>query len=386
MTFGLPDTTDVVHEAAPAPVTKAVRLLLLPGDGIGREIMGVVSRCLACLGDVHGLQLSLDEHEVGLELWRRTRQTMPHDLAALVAANDGIVLGPLSTATYPPKTDGGINVSAHLRRSLDLFANIRPVRADANFSRVGIAFDLEIVRENSEGMLADRVMAFGNGEFMPTPDVALAVRKITVPGSRRIAEVACRRALARRGQLTVVHKANALPVTDGLFLDVVREVVAAHPGVVLREVLVDAMAALLVRDPSQFDVVVTTNLFGDILSDEAAELSGSIGLAPSLNEGRDNAMAQAVHGSGPEIANQDKANPTALLLSVAMLLEWIADRRQDRDLHRAARALRRSIRRTLSDPACRTVDVGGSLGTRAFGDAVAARLRRDETSDPDSPD
>ncbi|MGZ5449153.1 MAG: isocitrate/isopropylmalate dehydrogenase family protein [Thermoanaerobaculia bacterium] len=377
MPLGLSKAAEVTPDDGLAPIAQPVRLLLLPGDGIGPEIMDVVSRCLDGLGEAHGLELRLERRQVGLELWRHTRQTMPDDLAALVEANDGIVMGPLSTSEYPPRAEGGVNVSAHLRRSLDLFANIRPVRADASLSRVGIAFDLEIVRENSEGMLADRVMHVGNGEFMPTPEVALAVRKITVPGCRRIAEVACRRALARRGHLTVVHKANALPITDGLFLDIVREVAAAHPEIEVREVLVDAMAALLVRDPSQFDVVVTTNLFGDILSDEAGELSGSIGLAPSLNAGRDRAMAQAVHGSGSEIANQDKANPTALLLSVAMLLEWLADRRGDADLHCAGRALHHAIRTTLSDPRCRTADVGGSLGTRAFGEAVAERLRRD---------
>lgn len=380
MTLGLSKAVEMAHDAVVAPVAQPVRLLLLPGDGIGPEIMEVVSRCLAGLGEAHGLELRLERREVGLELWRRTRQTMPEDLAALVEAHDGIVMGPLSTAVYPPRAEGGVNVSAHLRRSLDLFANIRPVRADATLSRVGIAFDLELVRENSEGMLADRVMAVGNGEFMPTPDVALAVRKITVPGCRRIAEVACRRALARRRHLTVVHKANALPVTDGLFLDIVREVAAAHSEIEVREVLVDAMAALLVRDPSRFDVIVTTNLFGDILSEEAGELGGSIGLAPSLNAGRDRAMAQAVHGSGPEIANQDKANPTALLLSAAMLLEWLAERRADSGLHRAGCALRQAVQTTLADPDCRTADVGGSLGTRAFGEAVAERLRREEAS------
>jgi len=380
VTFGLPGAVDQARDAIAAPIAQPVSLLLLPGDGIGPEIMDVVSRCLAGLGEARGVELRLERREVGLGLWRRTGQTMPDDLAALVETNDGIVLGPLSTSEYPSKVDGGINVSAHLRRSLDLFANIRPVRADASLSRVGIAFDLEIVRENSEGMLADRVMAVGNGEFMPTPDVALAIRKITVPGCRRIAEVACRRAMARRRHLTVVHKANALPITDGLFLNIVREVAAAYPEVEVREVLVDAMAALLVRDPSQFDVIVTTNLFGDILSDEAAEISGSIGLAPSLNAGRDRAMAQAVHGSGPEIANQDKANPTALLLSVAMLLEWVADRRGDPGLHQAGCALHHAVRTTLRDPDCRTADVGGSLGTRAFGNVIEERLRRDPAS------
>src|ERR1700693_251808 len=169
-------------------------------------------------------------------------------------------------------------------------------------------------------------MFSGSGAFMPTPALALAVRKITRAGCTRIAEAAFGLALRRRRKLTAVHKANVLRVSDGLFLECVRAVAARHPAVAYEERIIDAMAALLVRDAGAFDVVVTTNMFGDILSDEACEIAGSLGIGASLNAGDRFAVAQAQHGSAPDIAGRDLANPTALIESAAMLLSWLAER------------------------------------------------------------
>ena len=169
--------------------------------------------------------------------------------------------------------------------------------------------DLVIARENTEGFYADRNMFVGSGEFMPTPDVALSVRKITREGCTRIAEAAFALAMRRRKKVTAVHKANVFRVSEGFFLDCVRAVAANYPSVALEEIIVDAMAAYLVRDASRFDVVVTTNMFGDILSDQASEIAGSLGLAPSINHGAEHGVAQAQHGSAPDIAGQDRANP-----------------------------------------------------------------------------
>jgi 3-isopropylmalate dehydrogenase len=211
---------------------------------------------------------------------------------------------------------------------------------------------------------------------MPTPDLAISIRKITREASTRIAEQAFRLAARRpRKHVTAVHKANVLRVSDGFFLDCVRAVAARYPQVRYEERIVDAMAALLVRDASQFDVIVTTNMFGDILSDEASEISGSLGLAASINAGAAHAVAQAQHGSAPDIAGKDVANPAALIGSAAMLLGWLGERRGDERLARAAEAIEAALDAVIARPEWRTPDLGGPLGTKAFGERVAAEVK-----------
>jgi 3-isopropylmalate dehydrogenase len=264
-----------------------------------------------------------------------------------------------------------------MRRGLELFANIRPARSRPGLPpRCGKPVDLVIVRENSEGFYADRSMHVGIGDLMPTPDLAISIRKITREASTRIAEQAFRLAARRpRKQVTAVHKANVLRVSDGFFLDCVRAVAARYPQVRYEERIVDAMAALLVRDASQFDVIVTTNMFGDILSDEASEISGSLGLAASINAGATHAIAQAQHGSAPDIAGKDVANPAALIGSAAMLLGWLGERRGDERLGRAAVAIEAALDAVIAQPEWRTPDLGGPLGTKAFGERVATEVK-----------
>jgi 3-isopropylmalate dehydrogenase len=235
--------------------------------------------------------------------------------------------------------------------------------------------DLVVVRENTEGFYSDRNMFAGSGEFMPTADVALAVRKITVAGSRRIAEAAFELAARRRGRVTAVHKANVLRISDGLFLGEVRKVAERHADIAYDEQLVDSMAALLVRNPASFDVVLATNMFGDILSDLAAEVAGSLGLAGSINRGVTHCVAQAQHGSAPELTGKDVANPCALISSAAMLLDWYAHQGDGRERYAsAAAAVQTAIDATLADTDGRTQDLGGGLGTRAFTAALCQRL------------
>jgi isocitrate/isopropylmalate dehydrogenase len=286
-----------------------------------------------------------------------------------------VILGPVSHNDYPPVAEGGLNPSGELRKRLDLYANIRPARTRGGFpARCGVPVDLVVARENTEGFYADRSMFVGHGEFMPTPDLALAVRKITRVGSTRIAEQAFVLALRRRRQVTAVHKANVLRVSDGLFLECVRAVAAKFPEVAYNEQIIDAMTALLVRDASVFDVIVTTNMYGDILSDLASEIADSLGLAASLNAGADHAVAQAQHGSAPDLAGKDLANPASLIGSAAMLLAWLGERRNEPRLTGAADAIEDALERTISTPAFRTRDLGGPLGTKAFAARVAAAL------------
>jgi 3-isopropylmalate dehydrogenase len=235
--------------------------------------------------------------------------------------------------------------------------------------------DLIIVRENTEGFYSDRNMHLGIGEFMPTPDLALSVRKISRHGSNRIARAAFALARRRRRKVTAVHKANVLKISEALFLGEARAVAREFPDVDYDEQLVDSMAALLVRDAQRFDVIVTTNMFGDILSDEASELSGSLGLAGSINASDTHCMAQAQHGSAPDIQGLDKANPTSLVLSSAMLLDWIGRRGPGREnFAAAALAIESAVDGLLADPATRTADLGGMLGTKAFTEALLAAL------------
>lgn len=353
-----------------------VRLLVLEGDGIGSEITAATLTVLRAADQAFGLGLAFERADVGWAAHRAGGSTFPDAVEAKAKAADGVLLGPVSHNDYPPRAEGGLNPSGELRRRLDLYANIRPARSRAGFPpRCGVPIDLVIVRENTEGFYADRSMHLGPGEFMPTPDLALAVRKITREGSTRIAESAFRLAMQRRRKVTAVHKANVLRVSDGLYLECTRAVAARYPQVTYEERIIDAMAALLIRDAGQFDVVVTTNMFGDILSDEASEIAGSLGLAASLNAGSDHAVAQAQHGSAPDIAGKNIANPASLIGSAAMLLAWLGERRKDISLTRAAAAIENALDRVIAMPDGRTPDMGGRLNTDAFAARVAEAVR-----------
>lgn len=349
-----------------------LQLLVLEGDGIGPEITAATLHVLRAAAKTFGLRLAIEHADIGWAAHRATGTTFPDAVFEKGKAADGIILGPVSHNEYPARADGGLNPSGELRRRLDLYANIRPARSRAGFPpRCGVPVDLVVVRENTEGFYADRSMHVGPGEFMPTPDLALAMRKITRNSSTRIAEAAFKLARHRRSKVTCVHKANVLRVSDGLYLECTRAVAAQYPDVAYEERLIDAMAALLVRDASKFDVIVTTNMYGDILSDEASEIAGSLGLAASLNVGSEHAVAQAQHGSAPDIAGKNTANPASLIGSVAMLLAWLGERRDDKALVDAAQAIEAALDRVITDPKTRTPDMGGTLGTDAFAAAVA---------------
>lgn len=351
-----------------------MRILMLPGDGIGPEITDATVTVLERLRTSCSLDLTLERREIGLASLATSGTTLPHDVLDRIDEVDGVILGPVSHYDYPPRAQGGINPSAELRVRLDLFANIRPSRARPGIPAVGKPMDLVIVRENTEGFYADRNMAVGSGEFMPEPDIALAIRKITAKGSTRIARAAFELARERRRKVTAVHKANVLKVSDGLFLNCVRQVATEFLDVELDEVIVDAAAALLIRNPERFDVIVTTNMFGDILSDQASELTGSLGLGGAINVGRDHCVAQAQHGSAPDIAGQGIANPASLILSAGMLLEWLGRRHGRPEMCDAATRLSRAVDAALLEPAARTRDVGGSGNTREFLDAICRAL------------
>jgi isocitrate/isopropylmalate dehydrogenase len=351
-----------------------MKILVLPGDGIGPEITDATLGVLTTTDQLLNLGLEFETRDIGLKSLAESGTTLPDAVMQRIRQVDGVLLGPVSHYDYPARSEGGINPSAELRTAFKLYANVRPCRSRADLTILRQPMDLVIVRENTEGFYSDRNMFAGTGEFMPDPDLALSVRKVSAPACRAVAQAAFELAQGRRKKVTAVHKANVVKLSDGLFLREVRKVATEFPDVELEELIVDATAALLIRRPQQFDVVVTTNMFGDILSDEASELSGSLGLGGSINAGDGICVAQAQHGSAPDIAGQGVANPTSLILSAAMLLDWRGRRDGNPALVEAAELITRAVDSVLDDPATRTRDIGGTLGTAAFAEAVRANL------------
>src|SRR6185437_4491299 len=338
-----------------------MRRVVLPGDGIGPEITNATTRVLRAASEHFQLGVKIEEHPVGHESLRKFGTTVQPALLETVRSADGLILGPTATFDFKNEHSGEINPSKYFRKNLDLFANVRPARTYPGLrNRLG-DFDLVVVRENTEGFYADRNMEQGNGEILVTPDVAISLRRITRLCCERIAKSACQLAMRRKKHLTIVHKANVLKIGDGMFLDICRATAKGFPGLEVDEILVDAMMAHVVRNPARFDVIVSTNMFGDILSDLTAELSGSLGLGGSLNLGATHAMAQAAHGSAPDIAGKNSANPLSLILSTAMLLGWYGRRNKAKAFQTAATAIEKAVEAAIADGES-TADIGGRLG------------------------
>lgn len=355
-----------------------MKFIVLPGDGIGPEIVAASVAVLAAADARLGLGIALEYESVGFESLAQHGTTLRQETLDKAATYDGVILGTQSHADYPAPEKGGRNVSAGFRIGLDLYANVRPARTrpflPSNL-REGKSMDLVIMREATEGFYPDRNMSRGWGEVMPDPDMALSIRKITRRCSDRIARRAFELAMTRRRKVTAIHKANSFHMTDGLFLEAVRNVAREFPEVRLDDLLVDASTAHLVRTPEIFDVIVATNFYGDILSDLASELSGSLGLAGSMMASDTLCCAQAQHGSAPDIAGKDLANPTSMILSVAMMVRWVGDKHRIVAMQQAGDAMTAAVDRVLENPATRTRDIGGTMGCKAFGAAVAHAVK-----------
>jgi 3-isopropylmalate dehydrogenase len=350
-----------------------MKIVVLPGDGIGPETMAVTVEVLETVSHRFGLELQLEHDITGHESLRRHGATVTPDLLAKVKAADGLMLGPTATFDFKDESKGEINPSKFFRKALDLYANIRPARTYEGLANKVGTFDLVVVRENTEGFYADRNIASGGSEMLITPDVVVSLRRITRECCERIARSAFELAMTRHRHVSIVHKANVLRLGDGMFIDMCQSVAREFPLVQVDEFIVDAMMAHVVRAPARFDVIVTTNMFGDILSDLTAELSGSLGLGGSLNAGQFHAMGQAAHGSAPDIAGQDVANPFSLVLSAAQLLAWHGTRRSLPPFTQAAHAIEVACEQAVKAGET-TRDVGGRLGTAATGQALVKRL------------
>ncbi len=338
----------------------ALKIGILEGDDIGHEVVPAAVKVAQAAAEKVGLAIDWRPLPIGRRALDEVGHTLPDITMQTLPTLDGWILGPIGHRDYP-KVKEAINPHPILRKSFDLFANVRPTRSYPDVGCLYDDIDLIIVRENNEGFQPDRNVVAGSGEFRPTEDVTISVRVITRLGSRKVAEAALKIAQARRKRLTLVHKDTVFKLGCGMFVEECRKAAEAYPDVTVDDIIVDTFAMHLVRHPQRFDVVVTTNMFGDILTDEAAGLVGGLGMAPGLCIGRgDIGMAQATHGSAPDIAGTGLANPFAMIESTRMLIEWLGQRRGIQEAGQAAALMKRGIERALADPATRTPDINGT--------------------------
>jgi len=328
-------------------------ITLIPGDGIGPEVTDAVVRIL----DAAGVSIEWDQHEAGVLAVERTGQTLPLELIDSIRRNKVALKGPVTT----PIGEGFTSVNVGLRKALDLYANLRPVwtlpGVQTRFDHV----DLVIVRENTEDLYAGL-------EHQVVPGVVESLKIITERASTRIARFAFDYARKHgRTRVTAIHKANIMKLSDGLFLDCARRVAREHTDIKYEERIVDAACMHLVVDPSRFDVLLLPNLYGDIVSDLCAGLVGGLGVVGAANIGADASVFEAVHGSAPDIAGQQVANPTALLLSAVLMLRHIGEAA-------AADRIMAALVAVLGAGRVRTRDLGGTASTLEFADALRKAL------------
>ena len=334
-----------------------MKLAVIEGDGIGREVIPEAVKVL----DAFGLEIEKLPLELGYARWERTGTAMSDEDIELIKQCDAVLFGAITTVPDPNYK----SILLTLRKELDLYANIRPIKPLPGITGVTGRndFDFVIVRENTEGLYSG-IEEIG-------PELSWTKRIITRKGSERIAAYACKLAKNRKNKVTIVHKSNVLK-SDKLFLDVCRQT-ASTAGVEYSDMLVDSMAYSLIMRPEKYDVVVTTNLFGDILSDMCAALVGSLGLVPSANIGEKYAFFEPVHGSAPDIAGKGIANPLAAILCVKMLLEWMGDSRASVIDDAIAYVLQKKVI---------TPDLGGKASTIEVGNAVAEYVKNTKTKEP----
>ncbi len=350
---------------------------VLEGDDIGLEVVPAAVRVAQAAAEQSGLQIAWRPMPIGRAALDSYGSTLPEGTLEALSKLDGFILGPIGHQAYP-KVAGAINPHPILRKHFGLFANVRPTRSYPGLGALHDGVDLVIVRENNEGFQPDRNVVAGSGEFRPTDDITISVRVITRAGSYRVARAALEIARSRRRKLTLVHKNTVFKLGCGMFVEECYRAAKDFPDVVVDEVIVDTFAMRLVRDPQTFDVVVTTNMFGDILSDEAAGLVGGLGMAPGLCIGEGNiAMAQATHGSAPDIAGKGIANPYAMIESTRMLLDWLGRNRGIGEAVEAAARIEPALTAALGRPQTRTGDIAGTAGTEGMTAAIVALIEKE---------
>lgn len=329
---------------------------VLPGDGTGPEIIKVSMPVLEAASKKFKIKINFSYGEGGFNCIEKYRTNLPAKTIALLKKSDCVIKGPMTTPEGPGSEQ---SAAVKIRQMFDLYANVRPVKTIPGVESLKPNIDLIIVRENTEGM-------YSGQEFMPDKDTAVALRIITRKGSARIGKFALDLAKDRKKHLTIVHKGNILKISDALFKDTIIEEAKSYKGITVDDAHVDAMAQWLIKQPESYDVIVTENLFGDILSDEAAMIVGGIGVGPSANIGKEFAMFEPIHGSAPKYTGMDRANPIATIMSMKMMLDWMGYKD-------AAKAVESAVMQSIK-AGIKTVDIGGSSKCSEVGRYIAGRI------------
>jgi len=329
------------------------KITLIPGDGIGLEIMHAATEII----DAATSNIEWEEVIAGYTAFEKCGELLPQETIDSIEKNKVAFKGPITT----PVGKGFRSINVQLRQKFNLYSNVRPVKSFEGIDSLYKDLDIVIVRENSEDL-------YKGIEYMATPDVAESIKIITRGASERIADFAFKLAeKENRSKVTLTHKANIMKLSDGLFLESGRKIAEKYPNIQFEDVIVDAMSMKLVMNPHAFQVIVAPNLYGDILSDLAAGLIGGLGMAPSANIGDDAAIFEPVHGSAPDIAGKNIANPTSAILSGLMMLKFIGE-------EEAALKIENALKKVLKNKDLHTKDIGGLLSTTEFKDEIIKEL------------
>src|SRR5881628_321671 len=339
------------------------KISVLKGDGIGPEVVDATLKVLDAVQKVENVRLEYVMGDAGFNCIEKYGTNLPPQTIELIRKTEACLKGPMTT---PEEPGSPRSVAVTLRTIFDLYANVRPARTLPNVPSLKPGIDMVIVRENTEGLYSGK-------EFEVTPGVGVAMRIITKTASERVARFALDLAMKRRKRLTFVHKGNILKITDGIFKGAVHEVAKSYPQVELEDLHIDAATMQLIKRPESFDVIVTTNLFGDILSDEAAQLVGGLGVAAGANIGDHFGMFEPVHGSAPKYEGQNRVNPVATIEAVKMMLEYLGERR-------AADRIGKATVKVLEEGKVLTYDLGGSSKTSDMGRAIAEKVAHEGPS------
>ena len=351
-----------------------MKIGVMLGDDIGYEVVPECVKVLQNAAECTGLNIDWVTLPIGKEGHEKHGNTTPSVTIDALKDTDGWIMGPIGHRAYPRNDPTWI--MPPIRKLFDLFANVKPVKSYKNIPSIHENVDIVFLREVTEGMQSWDTSVSGSGEFRPNDEISIGSRIITRKGSHRVALAAFEIAKKRpRKKLTAVHKEAVYRLTCGMFAEECRKVAERFPDVEFEEIHIDTIAAHLVMDPSQFDVVVTTNQFGDILTDLGAGLVGGLGLAPGLCIGEHQAMAQATHGSAPDISGQNIANPYAMIMSGKMLLEWLGEKHHEPKASKSAIMIDKAMSKVISEASSVTPDLGGKARTQDMCEAVSAALK-----------
>ncbi|XHH08391.1 MAG: isocitrate/isopropylmalate dehydrogenase family protein [Candidatus Bathyarchaeia archaeon] len=337
------------------------KIALMPGDGIGPELTEATLKILDVVQENFGVNLNMVSAEAGDAVLKKRGAALPEDSLKVIRESHACLKGPVG--------ETAADVIVKLRLLFDLYANVRPLKAYPNVPVAHPDIDMMFVRENTEDVYKGLEYTIGN-------DVTVCLRVITRQNCERIATRAFETARLRNGKkkVTAIHKANVMRVTDGLFKKVCQETAQNYPDIKYNEMYVDAATMHLIRTPQDFDVLCTCNMFGDILSDEAAQLIGGLGMAPGANIGDNYALFEPIHGSAPDIAGKHIANPISMILSAKMMLDWLGERNSDSKCLKAAEAIEKATVQTLIDGTT-VPDLGGKASTMQMAEAIATALK-----------